>query len=373
MKIARILLVLLVSFGLFSVTPTSAAEKTIDQYWMDDVYYDHGAYEELERFLYTDIIDGFQETEVYEEDGEEYEYTSILIKPSNNITRAQFTKILVNAMNLPKGDIEKTFPDVKSSAWYYDYVQIASSRGIVVGKEDGTFKPNEKITRAQMATMIYRAFNDTVDFSATGKTFKDVTQDNDAYEAIVKIASVGIVKGYEDGFRPNKFATRSQAILMVDRALHQEPGTAEDELSVIQTVNRNVTEEYLYANQQNSEALETLYHETTMGYYLAYSLDNLVLLNDPEYVGASATMEQVGEHTSSVVSINRRFAVVKVDNLKVHVSMNDPEIDMSLEMTVDVSGTSYLMKTEDGTWKIYNFILDEEENEDMFSAALAGN
>lgn len=373
LKAVRILLVLLITFGLFSVNPTLAAEKTIDQYYMEDVYYDHGAYEELERFLNADIIDGYLETEVYEEDGEEYEYTSVLMKPSNNITRAQFTKILVNAMNLPSGEIKKTFPDVKSSAWYYDYVQIASSRGIVIGKEDGTFKPNDKITRAQMATMIYRAFNETVDFSATGKAFKDVQQENSAYEAIVKIASVGIVKGYGDVFKPNNFATRSQAVLMVDRALHQEPGAAEDEISVLQTVNRNVTEELLYTSQQNFEALEALYRETTMGYYLAYSLDNIAMQTDPELFGGSVTMEQIGEYSSSIVSLNKRFAEVKIDNLKVHVSMSEPEMDMSLEMTVDLSGTAYLKKTADGTWKIYNIVLDEEDYENMLAEAMASN
>ena len=374
MKAVRILLVLLVTFGLFSITPTYAAEKNIDQYYFEDVDFGHGAYKQLERFLYADIIDGYEETEVYEEDGEKYEYTSILLKPENNITRAQFTKILVNAMNLTSGDIQKTFPDIKSSAWYYNYVQIASSRGIITGKEDGTFKPNDKITRAQMATMIYRAFNETVDFSTTGKTFKDVTQKSQAYEAVVKTAGVGIVNGYGDEFKPNNPAKRSHAVLMIDRALHLESGTAEDELSVINTVNRNVTEELsLYAEQNNLEGLEALYRETTMGYYLAYSLDSLGLVDDPEYPIGSITMKQVGEHSNRIVSLNKRFAEVKVDNLKVHVSMSEPEMDMYFEMTMDMSGTAYLKKTEDGTWKIYNIVYDDEDYEDMLTEAIAAN
>lgn len=358
-------------FGIFSATQAFAAEKTIDQYYMDDVSYEHGAYEELERFLYTDILDGYEETETFEEDGEVYEYTSILLKPENTITRAQFTKILVNAMNLTGGEIVKTFPDVNASDWYYDYVQIASSRGIITGKEDGTFKPYDKITRAQMAVMIHRAFEPTVDFSATGKTFKDVSNANFAYEAVVKTAAVGIIKGYGDDFRPNDFAKRSQAVLMIDRALHQEPGTEQDELAVIQTVNRNITEELLYSEQQNVEALEALYRETTMGYYLAFSLDNLSLLSDSDYLGASMSMEKIGEHSSSVVSLSNQFAEVKIDNLKVLASINEP--DMSLEMTIDLSGTAYLKKTEDGAWKIYNIAYDEDTFEEFLTAAEAGN
>ncbi|MDI7740987.1 S-layer homology domain-containing protein [Lysinibacillus fusiformis] len=369
MKAVRILLVLLVTFGFSSVTPAFAAEKTFDQYFMEDVDYDHGAYEELERFLYADILDGYQETGVYEEDGMEFEYTSIFLKPENNITRAQFTKILVNAMNLSNGDIKKTFSDVKSSEWYYNYVQIASSRGIVIGKEDGTFKPNDKITRAQMATMIYRAFNQTIDFSSKVKAFKDVKSNDEVSDAIVRIASVGIVKGYGDVFKPYNFATRSQAVLMIDRAMHQEAGLDEDKLSVIQTVNRNITEELLYTNQNDLEALEALYRETTMGYYLALSLESVNVEEDPEYSGGSVAMEQVGEHTSSILSLNKRFAEVKVDNLKVHVSINEPEMDMSFEMTYDLSGTAYLKKTADGTWKIYNLVYDDEDYEDMLTAS----
>lgn len=371
MKIVRILLGLLITFGLFSVTPAFAAEKTIDQYFMDDVDYDHGAYEELERFLYADIMDGYEETEVYEEDGEEYEYTSILLKPGNNITRAQFTKLLVNAMNLTTGEIEKTFPDVKSSHWFYNYVQIASSRGIIIGKEDGNFKPNDQITRAQMAVMIYRAFNPTVDFSATGKTFKDVTTNNSAYEAIVKVAGVGIVNGYENDYKPNDFAKRSHAVLMIDRALHLESGTTEDELAVIQTVDRNITGEYQYVEQQNYEALENLYRETTMGYYLAYSIDSISQWEDPEFLGGTMTIKKIGDHTSSIVSLNKRLAEVKVDNLKIHTSLSEP--NMSFEMTMTISGTAYLKKTEDGTWKIYNLVYDEEDFEELFTAAMNGN
>ena len=371
MKAVRILLVLVVSFGLFPVTHTFAAGKTIDQYYMDDVNYEHGAYEQLERFLYSDIIDGYEQKEVYEEDGEEYEYTSILLKPENSITRAQFTKILVNAMNLKNGDINKEFPDVKSSAWYYNFVQIASSRGIITGKEDGTFKPNDKITRAQMAAMSYRAFNETVDFSKTGKVFNDINPESYSYDAILKTAAVGIVNGYGDKFKPNDFAKRSHAVLMIDRALHLEPGTEEDEISILQTVNRNVTEEFtLYEQQQSLEAFETLYRETTMGYYLAYSLDGQDLQDDPEFSLGSISMKQIGEHSSNVISVNKRFAEVKVDNLKVRVSMRDPEFN--LEMTVDLSGTAYLKKT-DSSWKIYNVVYDEEDYEDMLTEAMEKN
>lgn len=368
MKAIRILFALLITFAVSSATPAFAAEKTVDDYFIDDVDYDHSAYEELERFVNADIIDGYKETEVFEEEGEIYEYTSVLLKPENSITRAQFTKILVNAMNLTAGENEKTFPDVKASDWYYEYVQIASSRGIITGKVDGTFKPNDKITRAQMAVMIHRAFSPTVDFSATGKTFKDVQPGNFAYEAVVKTAAVGIINGYGDNFKPNDFARRSHAVLMIDRALHKEPGTAEDEISILHTVDLNVVEDLLYAEQANVEEMEALYRETSTGYYLAYSLDSLSLLDDLEYADASAKMKQVGEHRSYVVSLNKSFAEVRVDDLTVQVSINEP--GFSFDMTLDLSATAYLKKMADGSWKIYNLVMDEEGYEDMLDETL---
>ncbi|WP_078408742.1 S-layer homology domain-containing protein [Priestia abyssalis] len=358
MKALRIFLALLVSFGLFSASPALAAEKSIDLYYMDDVDYEHWAYEELERFLYADIIDGYAETETYEEDGEEYEYTYVSIKPENTITRAQFTKMLVNAMNLSVGDTVKSFPDVKPSDWYYEYVNIASSRGIVTGKTDGYFQPNDKITRDQMAVMIYRAFQPTVDFSATGKAFQDVPEGNFAYEAVVKTSAVGIIKGYGDVFKPRNNATRAQAVVMIDRALHQEPGTDEDKLEIIQIVDRNIKDEMKFTEQQDLEALKALYRETTMGYHLAYSLDGLDMVNEFEELDVTFTMEPVGEHSSSVVSVNKRLAQVRVDNLRYEVSMTAP--NMSFNMTIDLSGTAYLKKNDDGKWKIYNIVFDEE-------------
>ncbi|RHW32730.1 S-layer homology domain-containing protein [Lysinibacillus yapensis] len=350
-------LTLIVAFGFFAASPTFAAEKSIDQYFLDDVDYEHWAYNALERFLYADIIDGYAETEKYEEDGEEYEYTYVSIKPNNSITRAEFTKILVNAMNLREDGKGKTFSDVKPSSWYSEYVNIAGSHGIIQGKTADTFGPNDKITRVQMAVMIYRAFQPTIDFSASGKAFADVPQEHFAYEAVIKTAAKGIIKGKSNGFKPRDNATRAEAIVMIDRSLHLEPGTGEDQTAAMQTVDRNIKDEAAYSVQEDYEALKTLYRETTTGYHLAYSLDSLGL-SDMIEEDREVAMEQIGEYTINPVSVNKQFAEVRVDGLEYKVSMTAPK--MSLDMTVDLSGTASLKKSEDGKWKIYNVVFDEE-------------
>lgn len=369
MKALYVFLSSLVFIGFICVSPAAAAEKPIDLYFLDDVDYDHWAYEELERFLYADIIDGYVETESFEEDGEKYDYTYVSIKPKNSITRAEFTKILVNSMNLHVGETVKSFPDVKPAKWYYEYVKVASSQGIINGKPDGTFRPNDKITRNEMAVMIYRAFESTLDFSATGKVFPDVPKGNFAYEAVMKTAALGIIKGYGNVFKPYNDATRAEAIVMIDRALHLVPGTDEDPAASIQTVDRYIKDEMKFTEQQDVEALKALYRETTMGYQLAYSLDSMdmagMIEEDPD---TKFTMEQIGEHVINAVSVTNHFAEVRIDNLVYKVSMTAP--DMSFNMNIDLSGTAYLKKNDDGKWKIYNVVLDEDDSDQDWKEAL---
>ncbi|MDN4493498.1 S-layer homology domain-containing protein [Ureibacillus aquaedulcis] len=359
MKGLYVFLTSLVVFG-FSVTPALAAEKSIDLYYSDDVDYDHWAYDELERFLNADIVDGYVESEEFEEDGEVYEYSYVYLKPNNTITRAEFTKILVYAMNLNSDIPGKSFPDVKPTNWYYVPVKVASSLGIINGTPDGSFRPNDKITRAEITAMIYRAFGTTINFSGTGKVFSDVPQGNFAYEAIRKTAAVEIIKGYGDVFKPSNNATRAEAIVMIDRALHLQPGSDEDKLAVVQTVARNIQEEMTLTEQQDSKALEALYRDTTIGYYLAASLESLDTEDLIEDMDTTFTMEQVGEHSINPASVNKNFAQVRIEDLRYNMSMTAP--DMSFNMTVDLSGTAYLKKSNDGKWKIYNIVYDEEAN-----------
>ncbi len=361
MKNITIFTTILVLIGFASVTPAAAAEKSSEFYYLDDVDYEHWAYNELERFLYSDIIDGYVESETYEEDGEVYDIPFIYIKPNNTITRAEFTKILVNSMNLKATNAGTSFPDVKPSNWYFDYVSIASSHGIINGKTDGSFGPNALITRAEITAMIYRAFHNSIDFSATGKVFPDVSKESFAYDAIMKTAAAGIIKGYGDIFKPSNNATRAEAIVMIDRSLHLENGTEKDQLEVVETVDHNITDEMKYTEEENLEALEALYRETTIGYYQAISLESLEMEDMFEDEETTYTVKQVGQHTVEAVSVNKNFAQVRVNNLSYEFSMTAP--NMSHNETLNFSGTAYLKKSEAGNWKIYNIILDDDAEE----------
>ncbi|MCL6615617.1 MAG: S-layer homology domain-containing protein, partial [Anoxybacillus ayderensis] len=142
--------------------------------------------------------------------------------PEENLTRAQFVVLLVRALGLPSETYDGRFKDVKGNEWFNQSGELmaAVQHGIIHGKLDGTFAPNEPITRAQAAVMMARAMKLSFiayDFTQLNREkkvtdFKDVQQiDSWAKQAVEMIYQAGIVQGKEDGsFDPNGSMTRAQ-------------------------------------------------------------------------------------------------------------------------------------------------------------------
>ena len=86
-------------------------------------------------------------------------FTDGSFRPTNSVTRAQICKLLAEALDLKKANnvVLTQFKDVEKSAWYYDYVKIAVDNGVIVGYQDGTFKPNNDVNYNELITMIIRA------------------------------------------------------------------------------------------------------------------------------------------------------------------------------------------------------------------------
>lgn len=136
-------------------------------------------------------------------------------KPENNITRAEFAKIIVSATGSIDPYALSTFKDIKKDEWYYSYVSTAYSMGYITGYPDGSFRPNDNITRADICTIVNRVLKAEV--SSAASTFKD---DNlipsYAKNAVYALNSKGIVNGYQDGtFSPLTFATRAQTAKII--------------------------------------------------------------------------------------------------------------------------------------------------------------
>lgn len=105
-------------------------------------------------------------------------YPDGTFQPARHLTRAEAAVILSNALNLDTSNVtERAFWDVNSDAWYYDEVTTLANYGIITGYPNGKFKPNEKLTRAQMATILNAAYNLEI-FNEVDLPFTDVVEDS---------------------------------------------------------------------------------------------------------------------------------------------------------------------------------------------------
>ncbi|MBE0448254.1 MAG: S-layer homology domain-containing protein [Actinobacteria bacterium] len=164
-----------------------------------DVPDDHWAIEYITALAELEIINGYP-------DG--------TFRPSSPITRAEFTKITILAAGLEPDTAAATGFSDTSGHWAAGYIATAKAEEIVNGYPDGTFRPNALITRAEITKIIIEAALIEIDTSGDG--FPDVPDDHWAIDHILTAANEEIVKGYPDGtFRPNANATRAEASKMV--------------------------------------------------------------------------------------------------------------------------------------------------------------
>ena len=149
------------------------------------------------------------------------------VKPQGDITRAEVATIFYRLLKADVRDENTTdvsdFSDVSSSDWYGTTVATLAEMNIVEGYEDGTFRPNAPITRAEFAAIATRFFEKTGATYEPG-TFTDVTGDEWFAGAIMDAVNLGLIGGYEDGtVRPNNNITRAEACAIVNRTLGRVP------------------------------------------------------------------------------------------------------------------------------------------------------
>lgn len=141
--------------------------------------------------------------------------------PNDDITRAEFAKIVVKAFGLEDTSANVSdFSDVKAGDWYYTAVASAYNKGIIKGYEDGRFGVSDKITRQDMAVIIYRAAQvagKTIAPVKDGVTFDDNAQiASYAAEAVSTLQKGGVINGMTaTTFAPSATATRAQAAQMI--------------------------------------------------------------------------------------------------------------------------------------------------------------
>lgn len=150
-------------------------------------------------------------------------YPDDTVGPERNITRAEatviFFRLLNDSVRTEYLDATNEFPDVKLNDWFNLGISTMENGGFVSGYDDGLFRPNGYITRAELATIISN-FDDLE--PATENKFADV-DGHWAERYINSSAEKGWLSGYEDGlFRPNQYITRAETMSMINRVLDRK-------------------------------------------------------------------------------------------------------------------------------------------------------
>lgn len=137
-------------------------------------------------------------------------------KPDNKITRAEFATMLVKAFQLSPAS-GKVFDDT-AAHWARDYISTAAACGIVNGYSNSSFGPDDLITREQMAVMLVKAAG--FKQAADGKSFADAAQVSSwAKEAVAVSAEKQVINGYPDNsFRPSNTASRAEAATVIAKS-----------------------------------------------------------------------------------------------------------------------------------------------------------
>lgn len=141
-------------------------------------------------------------------------------KPAKAVTREEFAKMLVSALGLYSEESSCEFSDVAPDGWYYKYVASAFEAGIVSGKDEATFGVGDSITREQSAAMIYRAAT-VCGMSFGGEMeFADGDLIAEYAKEAVKAVSGSVINGDENGcFNPKDITTRAQAARMIHQVM----------------------------------------------------------------------------------------------------------------------------------------------------------
>ena len=180
-------------------------------------------------------------------------YPDGTVKPAGNITRAETAAILFRLMDDASRktyySTKSGFRDVASGSWYNTYVATLNNAGVITDSSNGYFRPNEAITRAELAAMLAK-FSET---TGAANYFNDVSAKYWAANAIAICAKLGWITGYPDGtFRPDRNVTRAELMAMINRATGRAPKSADAFLPGMKTWSDNTADKWYYLDVQEA-------------------------------------------------------------------------------------------------------------------------
>lgn len=237
MKFKKVIPSILITGLMFSSTITSFADSFTDtsKHWSR--FY-------VERLSEEGVISGYGEGE---------------FKPDNSITREEVSTILSKYIGAGKGS--KSFKDIEGR-WSQDYITGLLDKGLISGYPDGTFKPTNNITRAEFATMIcnYLEQNNKLE-KKNDIILTDIG--GWAADSIRKVVESGYMSGYENGlFKPNNYITRAEVstvIALIDGAYKTEDITDSNIISDIENLISDAFPDYLQGSySENSKEIDII-------------------------------------------------------------------------------------------------------------------
>ena len=155
-------------------------------------------------------------------------YPDGTVRPDRQITRAEvatiFFRLLTDEARDKFWSQTNPYPDVKADDWFNNAISTLTKMGIINGYEDGTFRPNNPITRAELTKMAVSFFSSADKFFGKTPSFSDVPADAWYTRFIAAAEELGLINGYPDGtFRPNNYITRAETCTIVNRTLGRGP------------------------------------------------------------------------------------------------------------------------------------------------------
>lgn len=311
-------------FAAFSVINVFASPNDIKQHWAENT---------INTWIEQGYISGYP-------DGS--------FQPDNTITRAEFVTLANKAYQYyEKTDV--SFHDVLKEHWAYPSIQTGVCAGYITGDENGTFRPDEKVSRAEAASMIARLQN------ITANENKISYSDNDnipawAQNAIFAVSQKNIMKGFPDGsFQPQKYMTRAEAVTALSMALqnNSENNTKNDsendskQHDTQQQTQQNQNQQY--DTQQNlSITLEknTMQNETIINdLIIPESMGNEQIILD--HVTINGTLLVSGGGTVSMKGCNINQIELKQPNVVIDADVSSNINTVLINTTARINGDSY--------------------------------
>ena len=156
-------------------------------------------------------------------------YPDGTFRPNNMITRAEFVVLVNNAMGYTKSGYAY-FSDVPSHYWGKNAIQTGVAAGYISGDGNGIFRPNDPVTRQEAAAMISRILDLKQNESRAYRYTDSYAISNWAKGVVGAVSEAGIMAGYPDGsFGPNRVLTRAEAVLALDKTVNYKPGDMEED------------------------------------------------------------------------------------------------------------------------------------------------